>query len=103
MKTVHFKFEMDDEVIRKGAPNFSVTEKTALLNIINNYKFIMECKKSDRITWRQKDEYLIKICALFNSHSLENYSRHLTKFFDIKKKLERARNVLKNVRWSKLL
>ncbi|KAG5888851.1 hypothetical protein JTB14_037689 [Gonioctena quinquepunctata] len=83
---------MSGDVIRKRAPNFSTSGKTVLLNIINTYKSIIECKKMDGTTWRQKDEAWNKICAVFNSNSPGNYPRnkeYLKKFFD---------NIKKNVR-----
>ncbi|KAG5894038.1 hypothetical protein JTB14_037883 [Gonioctena quinquepunctata] len=58
---------MSGDVIRKRAPNFSTSEKTVLLN---TYKSIIECKKTDGTTWRQKDEAWNKICAVFNSNCL---------------------------------
>ncbi|KAG5894458.1 hypothetical protein JTB14_014905 [Gonioctena quinquepunctata] len=61
---------MSGDVIRKRVHNFSTSEKTVPLNIINTYKSISECEKTDGTTWRQKDEAWNKICAVFNSNCL---------------------------------
>ncbi|KAG5879955.1 hypothetical protein JTB14_024548 [Gonioctena quinquepunctata] len=80
---------MSGDVNRKRAPNFSTSEKTVLLNIINTCKSIIECKKTNGTTWRQKDEAWNKICAVVNSNCPGNYPRNkesLKKFFDNMKK-----------------
>ncbi|KAI4455447.1 myb/sant-like dna-binding domain [Holotrichia oblita] len=43
------------EAKRQRASNFTADERVALLNIVKNYKHILENKKTDAITWREKE------------------------------------------------
>lgn len=77
---------------KKRSPNFTAKEKTMLLNIIFTFKEVIECKKTDAITWKQKDEAWKKVTNIFNSQTTETFARtkeSLKKFYD---------NVKKNVR-----
>lgn len=77
------------ENAKKRAPNFSSKEKNALLNIIYNFKSIIECKKTDAVTWRQKDEAWEKITSNFNAQLPDGCSRSkdsLRKLYDNLKK-----------------
>ena len=76
----------------KRAPNFTSREKSVLLNIVFNYKHIIENKKTDSITWREKDHCWTKLTSIFNSQNPENIARSkesLRKLYD---------NLKKNVR-----
>jgi len=53
---------------RKCAQNFS-EEKMILINLIYQYKYILENKKSDAVTSKDKDKYWKVIEHLFNSRS----------------------------------
>lgn len=61
--------------LKKRAPNFSGKEKEALVNIIYNYREIIECKKTDGTTWREKDEAWEKVASSFNAQLPDNYPR----------------------------
>nr|CAI5856257.1 unnamed protein product [Callosobruchus analis] len=77
---------------RKRAPNFTINEKTLLLNLIHQLKDVIENKKTNSKTWREKDEAWEKITEMFNAQSPEIYPRSkeaLKKYYD---------NIKKNVR-----
>lgn len=85
---------MDNECEKKKrAPNFSPSEKCLLLNIILNFKHIIENKKTDSCTWKEKDEAWKKISVIFNSKTTDNCHRNkdaLRKYYDnIKKKIKK--------------
>lgn len=74
---------------KKRAPNFSPTEKCLLLSIILEFKHIIENKKTDSCTWKEKDEAWQKITEVFNSRTLDNCHRNkdaLRKYYDNIKK-----------------
>lgn len=78
-----------ENTVKKRAPNFSSKEKNVLLNIVYAFKSIVECKKTDAVTWRQKDEAWNKITANFNSQLPDGCSRSkdsLRKLYDNLKK-----------------
>ncbi|CAG9773628.1 unnamed protein product [Ceutorhynchus assimilis] len=77
---------------KKRAPNFSPREKNMLLNTVFAFKGVIENKKTDSVTWRQKDDAWDQIASLFNSQTPENH--HRTK--DSLRKL--YENIKKNVR-----
>lgn len=78
---------------KKRAPNFSNREKVLLLNLVSDYKDVIENKKTNSQTWRQKDDAWQKMTNLFNSQTPENYQRSkdsLRKYYDnIKKSLRK--------------
>lgn len=77
---------------RKRAPNFSLNEKTLLLNILYKFKDIIENKKTNSQSWREKDDAWQKVTDRFNSQTPETYPRTkeaLRKYYD---------NIKKNVR-----
>jgi len=53
----------------KRAQNFSEAEKMILINLIHQYKYVLENKKSDAVTSKDKDKYWKVIEHLFNSRS----------------------------------
>lgn len=53
---------------KKRSPNFSYKEKTLLLNILHNFRNIIENKKTNGQTWREKA--WSTITELFNSQTL---------------------------------
>lgn len=81
------------ELTKKRAPIFSATEKSVLLNIIFTFKSVIENKKTDAVTWRQKDNAWNKITSQFNCQTPENHPRtkeSLRKLYDnIKKNLRK--------------
>lgn len=54
---------------RKRAQNFSEAEKICLINLIQQYKDVLENKKSDAVTSKDKDKCWKVIEHLFNSRS----------------------------------
>jgi hypothetical protein len=48
--------QQKDEKKRVRAPNFSLDEKVALLNLIKKYSHIIENKKTDAVTWQDKSK-----------------------------------------------
>ncbi|XP_066600088.1 fibrinogen silencer-binding protein-like [Prorops nasuta] len=54
---------------RKHGSNFSESEKQSLVNIVIDYKNIIENKKTDSICSKEKDECWIKISKIFNASS----------------------------------
>lgn len=60
---------MANKVQRKRAQNFSEAEKMILTNLIQQYKHILENKKSDAVTLKDKDKCWKIIEHSFNSRS----------------------------------
>lgn len=72
---------------RPRAPNFSPDEKIRLLNIIKNYKDVVENKKTDAVTWHDKNNAWTKITAEFNATALVQRSKESLKgFFENQKR-----------------
>lgn len=61
---------------KKRAPNYSNTEKNVLLNIVLSYKSIIENRKSDSMTWKEKKEAGTKIVGKV---SLKKYYKNIKK------------------------
>lgn len=77
---------------RSRSVNFTPDEKVICLNIIKKYKDIIECKKTDHVTWRDKDAAWLQIEKEFNSQSPSGIKRsreNLKKFYENKKKQTR--------------
>lgn len=53
----------------KRSSNFSFSERSLLIKIALKSKAVLENKKTDAITWRQKEEEWNKIEKEFNSYS----------------------------------
>ncbi|XP_031334894.1 myb/SANT-like DNA-binding domain-containing protein 3 [Photinus pyralis] len=52
---------------RKRTSNFTADEKDTLFNIVYNYKHVVENKKTDAVTWREKENAWEKIASDYNS------------------------------------
>ncbi|KAL1492300.1 hypothetical protein ABEB36_012773 [Hypothenemus hampei] len=76
---------------RCRAPNYSNSEILTLISIVEKYKHIVDNKKTDNQTWKEKDEVWDKICNEFNSQStIYNRSKEsLKKYYENKKKIIR--------------
>lgn len=59
----------EHKVKRPRGANFSAREKNILLNIINSFKNIIECKKSDAVTWKEKEQQWQEITMQFNAEN----------------------------------
>lgn len=77
----------------KRAPNFSKNEEQLLIGLVEKYKNIIECKKSNVLTWKDKEKAWLKIEMEFNSKNNGNTFRnakHLKeKFNNLKKETKR--------------
>lgn len=59
---------MENSVQKKiRVPNFSSSDRSLLLKLTNNFKGIIESKKTDAVTWKEKQETWEKIEIKFNS------------------------------------
>lgn len=77
---------------RERSFNFSHKEIEILISIIQEFKNIIECKKTDVTTWREKDTAWENIATAFNSNSGEVFRSKKTlkaKYEDIKKNLKK--------------
>ncbi|XP_029672382.1 myb/SANT-like DNA-binding domain-containing protein 3 isoform X1 [Formica exsecta] len=77
---------------RERGSNFSNKEIELLVLIIQEFKNIIECKKTDALTWRDKDATWEKVAKAFNSSSGEVFRSKKTlkaKYEDIKKSIKK--------------
>lgn len=73
---------------KERASNFTLSEVTALVEILAKYKGVIECKKTDAATWREKDEAWDNVTAELNSRSGEIFRSKKSikhKYEDMKK------------------
>lgn len=61
----------------KRTPNFTETDRSLLIKIVNSYKSIIECKKTDATTWKDKEETWTKVENDFNSTTSGPVSKKL--------------------------
>jgi endo-alpha-1,4-polygalactosaminidase (GH114 family) len=54
---------------------FSQGEKLLLIEIVEQYKYVVENKKTDAVTSKQKEEAWVKIVSQFNRQSTEGILR----------------------------
>ncbi|KAI8116125.1 Myb/SANT-like DNA-binding domain-containing protein 3 [Lucilia cuprina] len=54
---------------RQRGKNFSLNEEYLLVDLVEIYKSVLENKKSDAVTWRQKNETWEKLASEFASQS----------------------------------
>lgn len=82
-----------EEIVKEGrSVNFTANEIFTLIDIVKKYKDTIECKKTDSITWREKDECWTKITDELNSRCGETYRKKKsvkTKYEDLKKNLKK--------------
>lgn len=65
-----------EETIKEGrSVNFSTKEMLILVEIVKKYKHIVECKKTDGTTWREKDECWSKITDELNFRCAETFRK----------------------------
>ncbi|CAH1967794.1 unnamed protein product [Acanthoscelides obtectus] len=77
---------------QKRGANFSLSDRKNLLKLSNKFKAVIENKKTDGVTWRQKEEAWIKIEREFNSFTtgVPRTAKQLkTKYEAIKKELKK--------------
>ncbi|CAH1117627.1 unnamed protein product [Phaedon cochleariae] len=68
----------EKKVKRARSSNYTQQEKNLLLNIILRFKHVVESKKTDAVTWRDKNSTWTKIATLFNSQSPTGTYRDVT-------------------------
>lgn len=62
---------------------YSEEEKMLLLSLIENYKNVIECKKTDGVSLRKKQDTWAKITKSYNSHNVtKRNTRQLKKLWD---------------------
>ncbi|XP_025267833.1 myb/SANT-like DNA-binding domain-containing protein 4 [Camponotus floridanus] len=77
---------------RERGSNFSNKETETLVLIVQQFKNIIECKRTDATTWREKDAAWEKVAAEFNSNSGEIFRTKKTlkaKYEDLKKSIKK--------------
>ncbi|KAG5330283.1 MSD3 protein, partial [Acromyrmex charruanus] len=72
----------------KRAPNFSKCEEQLLISLVEKYKNIIECKKSNVVTCKDKEKVWLKIESEFNSKNNGNAFRSV-KYNNLKKDTKR--------------
>lgn len=80
---------MEEPQKRFRTPNYTSEEMNVLLNIIVQFKHITENKKTDAVTWREKDAVWKRIAELFNASAPSGVVRapeSLKKAYENKKK-----------------
>lgn len=82
---------------RKRAPNYTVPERERLLNIVERYKSIIENKKTDGVSVKDKKDCWQKVSEEFNAASPSYFYRSidsLKKFYEKQKEELRKRYAL---------
>ncbi|XP_018303522.1 myb/SANT-like DNA-binding domain-containing protein 4 [Mycetomoellerius zeteki] len=83
---------MTEKKKRERGSNFSNKEVEILVSIIQEFKNIIECKKTDATTWRDKDAAWENVAKAFNSSSGEVFRLKKAlkaKYEDIKKNVKK--------------
>lgn len=78
--------------MEKRAANFSINEEQLLIRLVKKYKNIIESKRSNAVTWKDKEKAWLKIECEFNSRNNDNTFRsakHLKEKYNLKKVLKR--------------
>lgn len=91
---------MNDKPKRPRAENFSINEKALLINLAAKYCNILENKRTDHISTKQKNDAWDSITKEFNSNSIVNNNRNkdsLKRLYESKKKEVRKRVADENV------
>jgi hypothetical protein len=82
----------DGQVKRARSTNFSPDEKILILNLVRRYSHIIESKKTDALSWRNKEATWTKIATEFNAQNSTFRSKEtLKRFFENKKKETRKK------------
>lgn len=82
---------MESENKRKRSSNFTSNDKCILINIVAKYKHVIENKKTDSVTAKEKCDYWEKISVEFNSSgpSCPRDTECLKRCYENRKKLLR--------------
>ena len=66
---------MDEGKIRAKRAVFTRGERLLLIAIVEDHKTVIENKRTDAVTSKQKEEAWLKICSQFNRESTERNLR----------------------------
>lgn len=83
---------MAEQKKKERSSNFSTKEIDVLVSTLQQYKHIIECKKTDATTWRDKDNAWEKITEILNSSSGEVFRPKKSlkaKYEDMKKNIRK--------------
>lgn len=81
------EFEQTKKRVRSA--NYTTEEKATMINIINKHKNIIESKKTDKVTWKEKNDTWETITNEFNAVAPNGTYRttdSLKKFYENMKK-----------------
>lgn len=88
----------------KRAANFSKYEEQLLINLVEKYKNIIESKKSNAVTWKDKEKAWLKIECEFNNKNNDNTFRsakHLKEKYNNLKKGTKKKFAIEKMNISK--
>jgi len=88
----------------KRAANFSKYEEQLLISLVEKYKNIIESKKSNVVTWKDKEKAWLKIECEFNSKNNDNTFRsakHLKEKYNNLKKNTKKKFAIEKMNISK--
>ena len=88
--------EFTDEVsgnAGKRGQNFSVAEKEMVMSLIEAYRAVLECKRSDTVTTRLKEETWGQLAEQYNAlpHVAKRSAKQLRLWWENQKKRSRSR------------
>lgn len=84
--------EIITQKAEKRAANFSKYEEQLLISLVEKYKKVIESKKSNSVTWKDKETAWLKIECEFNSKNNDNTFR------SVKHLKEKYNNLKKNTK-----
>lgn len=88
---------MAEKKKRERGSNFSNKEVEMLVSVIQEFKYVIECKKTDATTWREKDAAWENVTKAFNSSSgevLRPKKALKAKYEDIKKNIKKNWHII---------
>lgn len=84
---------MEDDDAKRSF-NYNEKEKSLLLDLFDNYKNVLECKKTDKVTSKDKEKAWKKIEKEFNAETVAQCRRNAaslrTCYENIKKRAKKA-------------
>lgn len=98
--------ELESTKKRVRSTNYTMEEKACLINIINKYKNIVESKKTDKLSWKDKSNAWETIANEFNASAPNRTYRStesLKKFYENLKKDTRKSAAQEKWNFSKLV
>jgi hypothetical protein len=85
--------EVEKEVVTSRGHNFSPAEKEIVLALDEGYRGVIECKRTDTVTTKLKDETWRQLAEQYNSKPtvLKRSAKQLRLWWDNQKKRSRSR------------